>query len=110
MQSTHYFLLPPFDVVIRSWPVVVKIVPLLDSVLPPDACAIAVADEIINSINFRSFFLQTLPCYTHKDGGTKLAPAVFCTKDYFHNFIISLVHLNCTQLWYNTFLLATYSS
>ena len=71
---------PAFNMIVRSWPIVIEVIPLLESELAIDPGSVKVCDKVINFVHLWDFLLNTLPCYSNKTGETKQVAAVFCTK------------------------------
>ena len=67
--------------IVRSWPIVIEVIPLLESELAIDPGSVKVCDKVIDFVHFWGFLLNSLPYATRtKLGGTKQVAAVFCTK------------------------------
>ena len=60
---------PAFDMIICSRPIVVVVVPLLESELAIDPGAVKVGDEVINIVRLWGFLLNSLPHYSNKARG-----------------------------------------
>ena len=57
---------PAFNMIICSGPIVVVVVPLLESELAIDPCGVKVGYEMFNVVHLRGLLLNSLPCYSHK--------------------------------------------
>ena len=62
-------VVPAFDMIVCSWPIVVVVVPLLESELTIDPGGVKVRDKVFDIVQFWGFLLNSLPCHSNKAWG-----------------------------------------